>query len=157
MTMTGTDVDQFLARLADDAERAGAFEHVAVRDGMLVCRARGAAQPASYRVCLEADRVWVSLVMADRWLSESIEADLMNTGDKIEELLDEELAELGFEGMNTAFEHFRSEDMLFTFRTPIDVSAAGLAAVAPETRGLLLAYEACFSVLGNMTADRDEP
>lgn len=157
MTVTGTDVDQFLAQLADDAQRTARFEHVAVRDGVLVCRARGSAQPASYRVSLEGDRVWVSLVMADRWLSESIEADLMNTGDKIEELLDEELAELGFEGMSTSFEHFRSEDMLFTFRTPIKVPAAGLAPVAPETRGLLLAYEACFSLLGNMSADGDEP
>ena len=101
--------------------------------------------------------MWVSLVMADRWLSESIEADLMNTGDKLEELLDEELAEFGFEGLNTASEHFRSEDMLFTFRTSIDVPAAGLASVAPEARGLLLAYEVCFSVLGNMSSDRDEP
>lgn len=93
--------------------------------------------------------------MADRWLSHSIEADLLNTGDKMEDLLEEELVELrvrhaGRELGGLSVEHFRSEDKLFTFRSRLPGAASDLA---PETiSGCLLAYEACFRNLGDMAA-----
>jgi hypothetical protein len=111
---------------------------------MVVCHARRAASPASYRAFSEGGRVWVALVMADRWLSESIEADLLHTGDKIEDLVHEELIELGYNGPRPAIEHFRSDDLLFTFRTPI-------AGDDPrDVTRCLLAYEAAFRNLGDM-------
>ena len=51
------------------------------------------------------------------WLSESIESDLMHSGDKLDELIEEELVDQGEEPGHISFEHFRSDDMLFTFRT----------------------------------------
>ena len=132
------------------AHAAGVFGSVSVRDGRLVCTAKAAAAPASYRAFSEGGALWVSLVMADRWLSESIEGDLMHAGDKMEDLLEEELIDQGAPINRLKIEHFRSDDLLFTFRSPLTFApgqdqAAGLVKV-------LLAYEACFRNLGDMNA-----
>ena len=141
----------FLEDVKRRAEQAGRFSRVMVRDHRVVCEADGSAEPAWYRVERDDGRLWVSLVMRDRWLSESIEADLMHTGDKLEELIEEELVEHGVEGVRPSFEHFRSEDMLFTFRSPI-----GSGEDAEAAARWLLAYEACFRQLGDMEAGEDE-
>ena len=67
----------------------------------------------------EGGVVWVGLVAGDRWLSHSGEADRLHTGDSLGELIREELVELGEEGPPVVCEHFRDEDRLFTFRTPV--------------------------------------
>ena len=142
--------DGVLRQIGGRAEKAGVFGGVELRDGRLVCRAKASAEPASYRLGLEDRRLWVSLVTADRWLSESIEADLMHTGDKLEDLLEEEFAELGRPGVRPRVEHFRSDDLLFTFRSEVPRSAVGYDT---ETgAAYLLAYEACFRRLGDMEA-----
>ena len=131
--------------------------------GRLVCEARASAAPAEYRVGFEDGRVWVSLVTGDRWLSHSIEADLLHTGDKIEELLEEELVEQGLEIGSLGYQHYRSEDKLYTFRSALPVALGGsgsedegaAAAAAAAAAKALLAYEACFRHLGDMDA-RDE-
>lgn len=150
---TRTEIYQsLLNEVAQGARHAGVFGNVSVRDGRLVCTAKDSAAPASYRIELDSDRLWVSLVTADRWLSESIEADLMHTGDDLADLLEEELVDQGVTGATPTFEHFRSDDMLFTFRTPLpdkDVTAT-------TTLRWLLAYEACFRRLGDMSAGDDE-
>lgn len=133
-----------LTRVADTARQAGVFASVEVEGGRVVCEADGSGEPAYYRVGEDAGALWVELVMKDRWLSESIEATLMHTGDSIEELLDEELADVGYDGPTPKVEHFRSDDMLFTFRTRIPSSEATTAA------RFLLAYEQCFRNLGDM-------
>lgn len=159
--MTGTgSIVALLDAVASRAQASGVFGRIgAVKEGatggMLECEAKESGAPAFYRVEVEGDRVCVSLVMADRWLSHSIEADLLNTGDKMEELLDEELAELGVEhkgrdvsGMKV--EHYRSEEKLFTFRSRVP---GPVSEVSVETlSGCLLAYEACFGNLGDMRA-----
>jgi hypothetical protein len=152
MSIPTPSVDGVLRQIAGRAEQAGVFGAVELREGRLVCRAKASAEPASYRVGLEGGRLWVSLVTADRWLSESIEADLMHTGDKLEDLLEEEFAELGRPGVRPRVEHFRSDDLLFTFRSEVPAGAdqAELAAV------YLLAYEACFRRLGDMEAGGEE-
>jgi len=144
--MVSTEQKALLERVRALGERAGVFGAIRVGE-CLEGEAVGSGKPARYRVEFEGDGVWVGLVMEDRWLSESIEAELMHTGDKIEELLDEELADQGFEGGPLAVEHFRSEDMLFTFRSRVP---------APTPEGVarcLLAYEACFRQLGDMSAE----
>lgn len=159
MTAAPTASAPLLDRVRARAENAGVFDGVEVRNGILICRARGAAAPASYRVMVEGGRVWVALVMADRWLSESIEADLMHTGDKMEELVEEELTELGVNAGPLPVEHFRSDDLLFTFRSPAPLGAE-LAMQSPEAARIvgacLLAYEAAFRCLGDMAAGDDE-
>jgi hypothetical protein len=143
--------------VAQAVRGAGVFGEVAVSKGILECAAKASAAPASFRLGLDGGKVWVSLVTADRWLSQSIEADLVHTGDKLEDLLAEELADLDYTGPALPFEHFRSEDKLFTFRSPIpvDVSKPGVDA-ARTASTCLLAYEACFRRLGDMDAPAED-
>jgi len=120
----------------------------------LECAARDAAEPAFYRLDVANDgSTTISLVTSDRWLSESIESDLMHFGDPIEELVAEELEEL--DGTPPAgglvVRHFRSDDLLYTFETPLPKDADGETAVL-----WLLAYEAAFRELGDMTTDDED-
>lgn len=161
MTTAPTAHERLLDRVKTEATASGVFGTVALRDGpgggLLVCPAKDAAEPASYRLVWEAGRLWVSLVTADRWLSESIEADLMHTGDKIEELIEEELVDLGLHPAPFAVEHFRSDDLLFTFRTPVPLPPGGVdsADCARAAVTWLLGYEAAFRRLGDMAAGEE--
>ncbi len=145
-----------LGRVAEAANRAGVFASVTVTPSRLDCVAKDAAAEALYRLGWSGGGLWVSLEMTDRWLSHSIEADLLNTGDSAEELIAEEVVEQGFEGATqTPCEHFRSEEKMFTFRSrvPVSLKDANAAEVAAQW---LLAYEACFRRLGDMEAKADE-
>jgi len=150
------DIKLILDQVQSLAQDADVFDSVRLIDGRLNCRARGCESDAGYRVEQDGAQLWVSFVTPDRWLSESIEADLQHTGDDLEELLEEELAELGIEAEVT-FEHFRSEDRLFTYRTPISLERGADARTAGEIAAkYVLAYEACFRELGNVAGARDE-
>lgn len=146
---------ELLETVAGEAGRAGVFGEVRREGDRLVCRARDAE--AEYRLDRdERGRLWVSLVTADRWLSESIETELLHSGDKIEELLEDELIDLGAEGRAPRVEHYRSDDLLFTFRSPVPVEGCGDAGVAMIAARYLLAYEACFRQLGDMGGGDDD-
>lgn len=163
-----TATTDLLSRLLDDlrgaAERAGVFGEITLRDGLLACRARDAAEEAWYQVAIVGGRVIVRLVTADRWLSESIESDLMHYGDPLEELIEEELVELGHDpkrdGAMAPVKHFRSEDRLYTFESVVPLDAALASGDAALARTLasryLLAYEAAFRELGDMAGGDDE-
>ncbi len=133
------------------AQKADVFGSVALRHGMLVCEARDAAAPAEYRVFEDAGAVWVGLFTADRWLSQSIEQDLVHTGDKLEELMEEELADQGEPKPASAlkFEHFRDDDRVFTFRVRTGLAGSEPGGADRATRWLL-ACEAMFARLGDM-------
>jgi len=155
MTMSGSNSQALLASVRDAAESAGVFAAVELSGETLRCGARDAAEEAWYRVRREEGRWIVELVTADRWLSESIEADLMHHGDPIEELIDEELAEVerergGAHDGPPAIQHFRSEDRLYTFQTPMSEPGGDADPVAVSN--MLLAFEAAFRELGDMTA-----
>lgn len=153
MNTTSPALKTLLDRVAAAARDSGVFGPVEVKGQRLSCVAKASAEAAAYRVEPDQGRLWVSLVMADRWLSESIEADLMHTGDKLEELLEEELVDQGFTGAPLAYEHFRSDDKLFTFRSPLPVDeTADPTRAADVVLRCLLAYEACFRNLGDMNA-----
>ncbi len=171
--MAGTTTFSFDAVLAGVRERArsaGVFGEIAVKPvpgahgPALVCAAAASAAPAEYRVYMEetargvSGGVWVALVTEDRWLSQSIEADLVHTGDKLEELLDEELAEQDYPSEVPSVEHFRSDDKLYTFRSALSINPAStpVEEAADLAARALLAYEACFRELGDMEADEDE-
>ena len=148
--------DELIGTLRHAAEEAGVFESVEVKAGRVICHADGSAEPAEYRVDTDAGRVWVSLVTADRWLSGSIESELTHTGDKLEELLEEEMADLGYDGPMPTFEHFRSTEMLFTFRTAVcDQAEDYEPSQADAIRMTLLGYEACFRQLGDMSESEE--
>lgn len=133
------------------AEQTGAFGSATLRDGVLICEATESGAPAEYRLFSEQRALWVGLFTADRWLSQSIEQDLVHTGDKLEELMEEELADQGEPKPASAlrFEHFRDDDRVFTFRvrTPLE---GGEPDAAERALRWLLACEAMFARLGDM-------
>lgn len=146
-----------LSKVAEAARAANVFGEVRIADHRLEADAKSSAAPAFYRLFIDGARAWVSLVTADRYLSQSIEQDLVHTGDKLPELLEEELVDLdypklGHAAPTLAVEHFRDEAKLFTFRSALPIDAARLAdGVSVDTaRIVLLAYEAMFRRLGGM-------
>lgn len=142
-----------LDAIADSARRRNVFGAISLDDHRLSCKA-GEAE-AFYRLESRGERLFVSLVTPDRWLSESIESDLMHYGDPLEELVAEELAEFGLDVPQgeIVVKHFRSDDLLYTFETPLP---AAIAADADRTLRFLLAYEAAFRGLGDMSGSDEE-
>jgi len=146
--------------VGDRVRASSVFEKVRRNDDALRCRGKHAESEVYYiaEVSEAHDLVWVALETPDRWLSESIEADLMFKGDKIEELLEEELVDQGFEG-SLPVEHFRNEEKRFVFRSPVFLPASekldGEGMVDRVTQ-VLLAYEAAFRQLGNMVPQDEQ-
>lgn len=143
--------------VAERVRRADVFEEVHCAESGLHCQARDVESEAFYQLLhesAEGGTVWVGLFTPDRWLSESIEADLLHSGDKMEELLDEELVELGFDAGPLVIEHFRDDAKQYVFRSSVHVPHdAGRVEQAEIERvvKVLLAYEACFRQLGDMS------
>jgi hypothetical protein len=159
--MTTQATATLIRQLSQRATQADRFESVDLPgDEQLICTARGEDVDAHYAVWIDEQggKIWVALRTPDRWLSESIEASLMHTGDKLEELIEEELVELGFE-FAVQFEHFRDDRMLYVFRSPLTIGE-GTSADDPElidrAAALLLAYEATFGNLGDMAGQTDD-
>ena len=145
--------NQLLEALRIGADRAGVFKDVKINSkGVLQCAAQGSSEPAWYRVDKVSDTWRVSLVTADRWLSESIEADLVHYGDPIEELIEEELDELGYKGKSPVVKHYRSDDMLYTFISEIPMDESKSAKALETATQWLLGYEAAFRQLGDMSS-----
>ena len=145
-----------LEAVAAGAREAGVFGEVAVSDGLVACAAASSTDPAEYRLTVEGDRVWVSLVTAARYLSQSIEQTLVHSGDKAGDLLRDELIDVGLLASHDdpmpVVEHFRSPDKLYTFRTPLAITKAALGTPRGREVSLktLLAYRAAFDELGGM-------
>lgn len=148
---------KLLETVAQNARKADVFAEVRVEPDRLVCVALGSAEHAEYRLSWDDEKqIWVSLVTKDRWLSESIEAVLMATGDAIEELLEDELVDQGYEGEPLPVSHFRSDDMYFTFQSPIPNANCSNPDAALVVTQCLLAYEACFGQLGDMAPSGED-
>jgi len=146
--------------VGDRARDAKVFGKVRRTDDALKCRAKGIDPDEAEAIFFaEVDddhtKVWVGLWTTDRWLSQSIEADLMHTGDKLEDLLEEELIDQGYE-VHLAVDHFRDDSKRYIFRSPVPV-AVGEETDGPVTTDhvtqTLLAYEAAFRELGDMSED----
>lgn len=157
--MTTAAPHQLLSSLLDKvsarARESGRFGDVRVEGDRLVCEADGSAAPAFYRVEADSSAIWVVLGTKDRWLSESIETDLVHTGDKLDELIEEEMIELGYVGPRLPFQHFRSDDFEFVFRTAVPVRDDSAASI-DLLMHCLLGYEACFRQLGDMEDDGED-
>ena len=148
------NVTMDLTSLKSRAEASERFSAVELDNNTLKCRAQDVESEAWYQLSTIDGQSMVMLVTPDRWLSESIEADLMHTGDSLEELVEDELVELGCppnEGANMVVQHFRSEELQYTFQTP-------LPADFEEDTILrwLLAYEAAFHELGDMGGEEED-
>jgi hypothetical protein len=144
--------------VAKRAKESGVFGAVEIGPRGVVCDAKASAAPAQYRITAEDGKLYAEVTTADRWLSHSIEADLLNTGDSLGELIDEELVELGALPLhappaNPKVDHFRNDAKLFVFRSLIPSATAARPA---EVALVLLAYEACFAKLGDMSAGESD-
>jgi hypothetical protein len=148
--------DTFLQSVQRQVRDAQVFGTIDLEGGMLRCAAKASAAPAWYRLERDGGRWFVSLVTPDRWLSESIEADLMHHGDPLEELIEDELAERGQTGASIEVKHYRSEDRLYTFRSPLPLDGLDERRAAEVAAAWLLAYEAAFRELGDIEAGEDE-
>ena len=130
------------------------FGRVRRTDLELTCRALHVEAEACYKVRVgdRHDVVWVGLYTPDRWLSESIETDLLHKGDKIEDLLEEELFDQRFEA-RLPVEHFRDEKKQYVFRSPVFLPKGEKLdgeGMVDRVSKALLAYEALFRQLGDM-------
>lgn len=141
--------------VAKAARQAGVFGAVSVVGNRVVAAATASAAPAEYRVEIEGGELAAGVFTADRWLSHSVEADLLNTGDDLEELLEEELVELEYQGPPLKIDHFRNDEKLFTFRSRTGIKT-GDAGADERLSKILLAYEACFRHLGDMHQEGDD-
>ena len=152
--MPGIDaVTDILAAVRDRAAASARFASVAIEGERLRCRAKGAEAEAWYVVDRDGGRWSVALLTPDRWLSESIESDLMHFGDPLEELVEEELAELGWRGRVPQIKHFRDDAKLYTFENALPDGVAGDALLAAK---FLFAYEAAFRSLGDVGGGDDD-
>jgi hypothetical protein len=139
-------VNPILASVLSHANARGVFSKIEALPDRLRCHAKDCPEPAWYELAATGDVLTVRFATPDRWLSESIESDLMHFGDPIEELVEEELAELGWRGKVPAIKHFRDDAKLYTFESPLP---AGLNADADVAAKFLFAYEAAFRSLGD--------
>lgn len=144
----------FLAQVAAAASASGLFGRVEVHARRVQCEALASAEPAFYRVDLVGDECFVSLVTPARYLSQSIEADLVHTGDKLDDLLADELVEAGYAGAPLRVEHFRDPEKMYTFRAKVPAGPSGPEASA--VTAVLRAFESCFRPLGDMQAAAEE-
>ena len=162
--MAPTAAAPALARLLEAvgkrAHNALAFASVKAMPDRLTCACKASPEPAEFRVDVQDGQVAVSLVTPHRYLSQSIEQDLVHQGDKIDDLLKDELVDQDYRGPALRVEHFRSPppDKLFTFRSllGIDPAAADTPDAIDRATKALLAYEACFSPLGDLSAGADD-
>ena len=92
----------------------------------------------------------LALVTKDRWLSESIEGDLEHTGDELEELYEEELVELDWEGKIPNFRHFRNDAREYVFSCTWPSTAPSEVATALE------AMVNMFTELGDMGGEEED-
>ncbi|MSR40787.1 MAG: hypothetical protein EXS10_02665 [Phycisphaerales bacterium] len=111
--------------------------------------AKHSSAPAAFELERRGTEYWVRMLTSDRWLSESIEGDVLE-GDPLDELLEEELTELGWRGKVGALKHFRDAQKVYVFehRVP-DASPLPMQ----ETAALfLIAYSKTFHELGDMNS-----
>lgn len=143
-----------LASVLDQASARGVFASIEAMPDRLRCHAKDCPEPAWYELAAAAgDTLIVRFATPDRWLSESIESDLMHFGDPIEELVEEELAELGWKGKVPTIRHFRDDARLYTFENALPAGVAGDPALVAK---FLFAYEAAFRALGDVGGGDEE-
>lgn len=143
-------MQDLLNTVSHQASTSGVFSRVESLADRIRCHAKGSPEPAWYELADVGGTLIVRFATPDRWLSESIESDLMHYGDPIEELVEEELAELGWRGKVPSIKHFRDDQKLYTFENTVPAMDVETAAK------FLMAYEAAFRALGDVGGEKDD-
>lgn len=141
---------QIFAAVCSSAHVKEVFANIETLGDRIRCHAKGCPEPAWYELASTDLGLMVRFATPDRWLSESIESDLMHFGDPIEELVEEELAELGWRGKVPTVKHFRDDAKLYTFENPVPLNDSTGSSAAELATKFLLAYEAAFRALGDV-------
>lgn len=152
--MAYTDPPRILEQLALLAADRGVFGEVKVEGARLICRAKASAAPAEYCVEPAGDGWKVSLGTQDRWLSESIESQLVESRDSMEDLLTDELKDLDWKEPAPAVRHFRDDQRRYVFECVLARRGDHGGDLA-QVRTFLLAFEGAFSQLGDMSSGSD--
>ncbi|WP_428387294.1 hypothetical protein [Mucisphaera sp.] len=149
--MTTTTATDLFAAALEPLKASGQFAEVTLDGQTLTAKADGPEEDAFY-IAAADDQGTITLgwYTKDRWLSESIEADLMHTGDDLSELIEEELVELNIPHRFPNLDHFRDDDKRYVFRATCPTFAS-----PDEFTRTLLAWEAAFRQLGDMEPDED--
>ncbi len=153
--MTSTQAQQTLRSLHDHAKGASIFSAIMLDGSRLECEAKDAAAKAQYRIEATNDGWRLSLGTADRWLSESIESQLVESRDSMEDLLREELVDLDCMDAPPKIRHFRDESKRYVFECTVPFGA-DLADDLRRTKCFLLAFESMFRQLGDMSGAGNE-
>jgi hypothetical protein len=136
-------------------EDAEVFAEVSRTDTGVRCDAMHVEEECYYAAHADdAGQLWVGWYSPDRWVSGSIEGDLVHTGDKIDELLEEELVDQGL-SLSIPLEHYRNDEKLFVFHGKLSLPDHADEAVDTLTK-VLLAFQACFVELGDMAPEEDD-
>lgn len=158
------ELESVIDAVVTELEGAGVFESVCKAGGDLpehvlaVATAKDTPEPVYYRLEVVGDRIGVGWFSPDRYLSQSIETDILWTGDDLDDLVDEELVDLGWNrGRLEPLKHYRNDEMLFTFlsATPIGADRAK-PDDAKDLAKVVLAYEIAFRELGDMAGDDED-
>jgi len=142
-------------QVSEQARKANAFANVELQDQAIICQAKtkDPETQAFYKLdVIEDNALQVGVYTLDRWLSESIETDLVEHKDDIADLLADEMYELGIDQGLPVF-HCRDEQMQYVFLSQIpflEGHAADSPAFVDYVCKVLLSYEATFSQLGDM-------
>lgn len=159
-----TELETVIEAVVNELESAGVFECVRKAGDeepeqvLIVATAKDTPEPVYYRLERAGDQIAVGWYSPDRYLSQSIETDILWTGDDLDDLIDEELVDLGWNrGRLNPLKHFRNDEMLFTFvsETPIEANTV-TENDAKDLARVMLAYEIAFRELGDMAGDEDE-
>jgi len=151
------EIERLMAETGRLARSSGAFAGVEVLPGRVECR--DPIQPdASFRIDASDEGLAVCWASPNRYLSQSIEAELRWTRENIDDLIDEELADQGYRQRVARMTHFRDPDKNFVFRWGLPIVAASVDAGrdAPDMLRCLLACQAAFRNLGDMKESEDD-
>ncbi|MDX2115929.1 MAG: hypothetical protein SFZ24_09990 [Planctomycetota bacterium] len=133
-------------------ERSGSFGRAELRGGYVHALAK-TNPAAAFRAGFDEKGAFVAWVCGERYVSQSIEADLMWTGDDLSELIAEAAVDHGYSGPAFAqVEHYRDPDKLFTFLSRIPAASPD----APTLLAAMLGYSAAFGELGDMKPEEND-
>lgn len=162
MTMTTTipaNADAFLNEALKLCEAHERFDTAQRVGDVVTCHAHGTVDEAQFCIEVDDEGVWLTWASVDRYLSQSIEAELTYTGDDIDDMVDEEIVDAGWNlGKLTPNTHYRDEDMRFVFRWKTGITAADLDAGthAPTFANALAGMVEAFVELGDMVPGDDD-
>jgi hypothetical protein len=143
---------------ATSLRASGVFASVEVRPPGLWARPANIEADASYRIEIAPDgEIAASWCSPDRYVSQSIEAQLTWTRDDLDDMLDEELVDLGWtSGKLHPLKHFRDDDQLFVFRAVLPMRGRDLGQEHGEPLArCLLAFDRVFREFGDMKGDAE--